>query len=84
MFWDLLNASLQAGVAAIHAVYNLLPASPLFIDSSTVAAMSGPLGYAAWAFPVVPALAILVLYVVGVVTWVVAVLVRQLVEAAIP
>jgi hypothetical protein len=84
MVWDVLNAVVQVAIAALHAMYALLPASPLFVPSSLPSDLAGPLGYAAWAFPVVPALTILALYVVAVTVYVVVLLVRQLIEAAIP
>jgi ABC-type polysaccharide/polyol phosphate export permease len=84
VIWDFLNAIIGFVVGSIRSAYALLPQSPLYIDSTTVTAAQSVAGYGAWFFPVAPALAILVLYVVGIGIWVAFLAVKQFVYAITP
>jgi hypothetical protein len=84
MIWDLLNFVLDAAVAAVHALYSLLPASPLYVSSSLATQLATPMGYAAFFLPISAMLTVLGLYVVAVAVFVVILLAKQFIEAVIP
>ncbi len=84
MIWDVLNNVLQAGTSAISSLLTVLPASPLFLSSSDIAAVSVPAGYVAFWLPVPAMIATFTLYILAVLGWVGALLIKQLIEAAIP
>jgi hypothetical protein len=84
MIWDVLNALIQTAIGVLHYWMNLLPASPLFLSGADVAAVAGVTGYAAWFLPILAMSITFALFFVGVMTWVVVLLVKQLIEAVIP
>jgi hypothetical protein len=68
----------------VHSFFALLPASPIYIPSSTVTAITPILHIAAWWFPVTGMLAFLGLYLVAVGVLIVVLLTKQFIEAIIP
>lgn len=84
MIWDVFNAVLHSVFVFLSGVLSVLPASPIFIDSATVTAISGITGYVAWFLPLTAMSATFGLFLVGMVGWIGYLLVKQLVEALLP
>jgi hypothetical protein len=84
MIWDILNQMINNIIVSYAVLYSVLPQSPLYIDSATIAALTSVLGYAAWFLPITAALAILSVYVAGIATWFLVVITVHFVEQVTP
>jgi len=81
MLWDFLNGMVSVAYSVIRAAESVLSPSPVYLAAADVTAVSGVVGYAAFWLPVAAMSATLVLFMAGVVAWVVALLLKQFVEA---
>lgn len=84
MLWDFLNSIIRLVSDVLHGVYSVLPQSPIYVDSATASELGPVLGHVAWFFPVSGMAAFLVLYIVAVITLAGVLLIKQLIESAIP
>lgn len=84
MIWDILNAAIGVLVGVVHSVFASLPTSPIYIDSGSQAALAPMLGNLAWFLPIHLMFITFGLWVVGVLILAGILLVKQLLEAAIP
>lgn len=84
MVWDVLNALVQQTLTAVHAIYALLPQSPIYVNTSVWAQLAPVLATAAWAFPVHSMIIFLAVYLAAVLVLAGVLLIKQFIEAVIP
>jgi len=84
VIWDLLNLVIQTALTFAHSLFALLPQSPIYIPSSIVTDLTPIMHTAAWWFPVAGAVSFFGVYLVAVTILIGVLLIKQLIEAAIP
>jgi len=84
MIWDFINAVIRAGADTLHGIYQTLPQSPIYIPAQTQTDLAPVFAKLAWFFPITGMLSFLALYLVAVFVLAGVLLIKQLIEAAIP
>jgi len=84
VIFDFINAVIKAGADTLHGIYQTLPQSPIYIPAQTQTELAGVFVKLAWFFPITGMLAFLALYFVAVFLLATVLLIKQLIEAAIP
>jgi len=84
MVWDILNGMISYVVGTLTAIYSILPQSPLYVPSAVQTALAVPLGYAAFFVPITAAIAILGIYMVGLISWFLVIATIHFVEQITP
>lgn len=84
MFWDFLNSIVRLVADVLRAVYSALPQSPIYIDSTTISNIGPVVAKLAWFFPISGMVSFLALYIVAVATLAGVLLIKQLIESALP
>jgi len=84
MIWDFINSVIKIAGDVVHAVYSVLPQSPVYIPASTQTELAPVFAKLAWFFPVSGMISFLVLYIAAVFLLAGVLLIKQLVESALP
>lgn len=84
MIWDLLNGLVDSVAAAIHSFWSVLPQSPIYLPSSLVTSLTPTFHTVAWFWPVQASVDFLLIYFAAVFLLIVALALKQFVEAIVP